>query len=116
MNAKGFAQWEKLEEEFLNSDLEEAEFCQSRSLSLKWFRKQRREAENYKWSLEKEPQVTPEKLFVELVTEPEPATEQAEKLAETPLKVKFREVDFELSENFSVNVFRQALQVVREVL
>jgi hypothetical protein len=56
MNAKGFARWEKLEEEFLNSDLAETEFCQSRSLSLKWFKKQRRKAENYKWRIEsKEP-------------------------------------------------------------
>ena len=116
MNAKGFAQWEKLEEEFLNSDLAEAEFCQSRSLSLKWFRKQRREAENYKWRMEPEEPDTAQNLFVELVTEPEPATEQPETSAVTSLKVKFREVDFELSENFSVNVFRQALQVVREVL
>jgi hypothetical protein len=116
MNAKGFAQWEKLEEEFLNSDLVETEFCQSRSLSLKWFRKQRRKAENYKWRIESKEPDTAKNLFVELVTESEPATEQLEKSAIIPLKVRFPEVDFELSENFSVNVFRQALQVVREVL
>ncbi len=80
MNAKGFAQWEKLKEEFLNSDLAEDEFCQSRSLSLKWFRKQRREAENYKWRIEPEEPNTAKNLFVELVTEPEPATEQLETL------------------------------------
>jgi ATP/maltotriose-dependent transcriptional regulator MalT len=97
MNAKGFAQWEKLEEEFLNSDLAETEFCQSRSLSLKWFRKQRRKAENCKWRIESKEPDTAKNLFVELVTESEPATEQLEKSAVTSLKVRFPEVDFKLN-------------------
>jgi hypothetical protein len=32
------------------------------------------------------------------------------------LKVSFREVDFELTDEFPVEVFRQALQVVKEVI
>lgn len=94
--------WQAIEDEFLNSDLDEAAFCKSRKLNLAWFRKKLREAEQ-------KPDTSPENLFVELIPEARPP-------AAACLKVRFREVDFELTEEFPLEVFRQALQVVKEVV
>lgn len=93
--------WQTIEDEFLNSDLDEAAFCKSRKLNLDWFSKKLREAEQ-------QPEASSKNLFVELIPE-------AKTPVTTCLKVRFREVDFELVSSSSVEVFRQALQVVKEV-
>jgi hypothetical protein len=97
--------WQAIEDEFLNSDLDEAAFCKSRKLNLAWFRKKLREAEQRSSKSEAEA----ENLFVELIPEIKPPVAAC-------LKVRFREVDFELTEEFPVDAFRQALQVVKEVV
>jgi len=102
MNKVDLEKWQAIEDEFLNSDLDEAAFCKSRRLNLAWFRKRLREAEQ-------QPGTKPEDMFVELIPEIKPS-------AATCLKVRFREVDFELTDEFSVDVFRHALQVVKEVI
>ena len=45
MNKADLEKWQAIEDEFLNSDLDEADFCKSRKLNLEWFRKKLREAE-----------------------------------------------------------------------
>ena len=106
MNKVGFEKWQVLQDEFLGSDLDEKEFCNSKELDLEWFQQQMQEAESFE-------QQQTENLFVELIP----------KIPEIPavscsnyLKIRFREVDFELADGFSVEVFRQALQVVKEVV
>jgi len=102
MNKVDLEKWQAIEDEFLNSDLDEDAFCKSRRLNLAWFRKRLREAEQ-------QPGTKPEDMFVELIPEikaPSPAC----------LRIKFRGADFELTDEFPVEVFRQALQVVKEVV
>ena len=105
MNKVDLERWQAIEDEFLNSDLDDAAFCKSRKLNLAWFRKKLREAEQRSSKSEAEA----ENLFVELIP-------QANASAATCLKVRFREVDFELTSGSAVEVFRQALQVVKEVV
>lgn len=102
MDKTDLEKWQVIEDEFLNSDLDEAAFCKSRKLNLDWFRKKLREAEQ-------RPGTRSKNLFVELIPEIKPP-------AAACLKVRFREVDFELTEEFPLEVFRQALQVVKEVV
>ena len=102
MNKVDLEKWQVIEDEFLNSDLDEAAFCRARKLNLDWFRKKLREAEQ-------QSETKSENLFVELIPEIKPP-------ASACLKVSFREVDFELTEEFPVEAFRQALQVVKEVV
>lgn len=106
MNKFEFEKWQVLQDEFLNSDLNEAEFCKSKELEQKWFQQQMQEAESFE-------QQQTENLFVELIP----------KIPEVPavsgsshLKLRFREVDFELTDGFSIEVFRQTLRVVKEVV
>ena len=102
MNKFDFEKWQTIEDEFLSSDLDEVAFCKSRKLDLEWFRKKLRKAEQL-------PDASSENLFVELIPEIKPR-------AAACLKIRFREVDFELTGEFPVEVFRQALQVVKEVI
>ena len=102
MNKVDLEKWQAIEDEFLNSDLDEVAFCKSRKLNLVWFRKKLREAEQ-------QPETKSEDMFVELIPEVKPPSVAC-------LKISFREVDFELTDEFSVEVFRQALQVVKEVV
>ena len=103
MDKVDLEKWQAIEDEFLNSDLDEAAFCKSRKLNLAWFRRKLREAEQQSSNSEAE------NLFVELIP-------QIETPVAACLKVRFREVDFELASGSSVEVFRQALQVVKEVV
>ena len=105
MNKVDLEKWQAIEDEFLNSDLDEEAFCKSRRLKLDWFRKKLREAEMQS----SKPEKNSENIFVELIPEIKPSIP-------TSLKVRFREVDFELTDEFSVEVFRHALQVVKEVV
>ncbi|MDD5599854.1 MAG: hypothetical protein PHV82_18065 [Victivallaceae bacterium] len=102
MDKADLEKWQTIEDEFLNSDLDEASFCKSRKLNLDWFRNKLCEAEQRS-------ETNSENLFVELIPEIKPPTAAC-------LKVCFREVDFELTDEFPVEVFRQALQVVKEVV
>jgi len=102
MNKIDLEKWQAIEDEFLNSDLDEVAFCKSRKLNLDWFRKKLSEAEQ-------KPDTSSENLFVELIPEVKPS-------ASACLKASFREVDFELTDEFPVEVFRQALQIVKEVV
>lgn len=101
MDKASFEKWQALQDEFLNGELGEKEFCKAKNLDLSWFRKQLSEAEQY--------EKRSENLFVELVPQLDAPTAAC-------LNVRFREVAFELADGFPVEVFRQALQVVREVL
>lgn len=96
----GKGKWQELENEFLAGELNEEEFCKLKNLDVEWFRQKLNDGESFRDG----------KMFVELipglVSTPLPET----------LKIKFRGVDFELSENFPVTAFRQALQVIREEL
>ena len=101
-----FEKWQVLQDEFLNSDFNEEEFCKSKELDQEWFQRQILEAECFE-------QQQTEDLFVELIP----------KISEVPaasgychLKVRFKQVDFELADGFPVEVFRQALQVIKEVV
>jgi hypothetical protein len=105
MNKVDLKRWQTIEDEFLNSDLDEVAFCKSRKLNLDWFREKLREAEQQS----SKPEKNSENLFVELIPEIKPSIA-------TCLKVRFREVDFELADGFPLEVFRQALQVVKEVI
>jgi len=105
MNKVDLKRWQTIEDEFLNSDLDEAAFCKSRKLNLDWFMEKLREAEQQS----SKPEKNSENLFVELIPEIKPSIP-------TSLKVRFREVDFELTDEFSVEVFRHVLQVVKEVV
>ena len=100
MNEVDLEKWQAIEDEFLNSDLDEVAFCKSRKLNLDWFRKKLSEAEQ-------QPDTSSANMFVELIPEIKPP-------ATASLKMRFREVDFELTEEFPVEVFRQVLQVVKE--
>lgn len=105
MQKIGFEKWQTLQDEFLNGDLDDVEFCKSRNLDLKYFRQKLSEYDhNEKKSKD---------LFVELV--PDSSTSN-DSISSASLKFKFRDADFELSENFPVEVFRQALRVIREEL
>ncbi len=99
MDKGSLERWQAIEDEFLNSDLDEAAFCKSRKLNLVWFRKKLREAEQRS----SKPKAAAENLFVELIP-------QIETPVAACLKVRFREVAFELASGSSVEVFRQALQ------
>ncbi len=105
MNKVDLKRWQMIEDEFLNSDLDDVAFCKSRKLNLDWFKNKLREAEQQG----SKPEKNSENLFVELIPEVKPSIP-------TFLKVRFREVDFELTDEFSVEVFRHALQVVKEVV
>jgi hypothetical protein len=105
MNDKNLEKWQTIEDEFLNSDLNDVAFCKSRKLNIDWFRNKLREAEQQN----SKPEKNSENLFVELIPEIKSSTP-------TFLKVRFREVDFELTDEFSVEVFRHALQVIKEVV
>ena len=45
MNKVDFERWQAIEDEFLNSDLDEVAFCKSRKISLDWFRQKLSDAE-----------------------------------------------------------------------
>lgn len=45
MNKVDLEKWQTIEDEFLNSDLDEEAFCKSKKLNLNWFSKKLREAE-----------------------------------------------------------------------
>jgi hypothetical protein len=109
MDAKSFEKWQAIEDEFLNSNLDEVAFCKSRKINLDWFRQKLREAERQ----DLKPETSPENLFVELIPQ---LTDNTKPVISGKLRVKFREVNFEFTGGFSIEVFRQALQVVKEVI
>ncbi len=114
MNDKSFEKWQTIEDEFLNSDLDEVAFCKSRKINLDWFRQKLSDAERHEQKIKQQkPQESSENLFVELIPQLADNTEQ---VIPGNLKIKFREFYFELTSGFPVEVFRQALQIVKEVI
>jgi hypothetical protein len=114
MNAKSFEKWQAIEDEFLNSDLDEVAFCKSRKINLDWFRQKLCDAERHEQKIKLQgSKTTPENLFVELIPQPDDKTEP---VIPGSLRVKFHGVYFELANGFPVEVFKQALQVVKEVI
>jgi hypothetical protein len=114
MNNKSFEKWQAIEDEFLNSDLDEVAFCKSRKINLDWFRQKLCDAERHEQKIKhQKPGESSENLFVELIPQLADNTEQ---VIPGYLKVKFRDADFELTPGFPVEVFRQAIQVVKEVI
>ena len=103
--------WQSLEHEFLNGNLDDVAFCKSNNLNLEWFRRQLRESELRGEKPDSENGNG--NLFVELVPQLEVPGEIANPGV---LRVSFREVEFELADGFPAETFRQALQVIREVL
>lgn len=101
--------WQELENEFLSGELNDEAFCQTKNLDLEWFRKELAKSEAQDNSGKKG---TSDRLFVELVPQLEtPGAPNA-----GMLKLKYREVEIELGADFTVEIFRQALRVIREEL
>jgi len=114
MNGKSFEKWQAIEDEFLNSDLNEVAFCKSRKINLDWFRQKLGDAERHEQKIKQQkPGESSENLFVELIPQP---GDKVAAVSSSNLKIKFREFDFELPAGFPVEVFRQAIQVVKEVI
>lgn len=129
MNAERYAGWQKLHQNFVKSGLTAEDYCQAKGLQLNWFIRQGRKAATYE-----KRRVNPadkaasvksrwEKLFVELIPEEKSPTAPPQKpviaaptVPRVSLKLTFREVTFELMSGFPVEAFRQALQVVQEVV
>lgn len=106
MNKVEFEKWQVLQDEFLSSDLDETEFCKLKGLDQEWFQRQMVEAESFE-------KLQTENLFVQLIPDISQKTVASNAKC---LKIRFREVDFELADGFPVEVFRQALQAVKEVV
>ena len=114
MNDKSFEKWQAIEDEFLNSDLDEVAFCKSRKINLDWFRQKLCDAERHEQKIKQQkPGESSKNLFVELIPQLADNTEQ---VIPGILRVKFRGADFELAVGFPLEVFRQALQVIKEVV
>ena len=114
MNDKSFEKWQAIEDEFLNSDLDEMAFCKSRKINLDWFRQKLCDAERHEQKVKLQDSKTKsENLFVELIPQP---SDNTEPVIPGILRVKFRGADFELAVGFPLEVFRQALQVIKEVV
>ena len=71
MNDKSFEKWQEIEDEFLNSDLDEMAFCKSRKINLEWFRQKLCDAEQHEQKIKQhKPGESSENLFVELIPQP----------------------------------------------
>lgn len=93
--------WQELENEFLAGELNEEEFCKLKNLDVEWFRQKLDNTESSRV----------DKRFVELVPEADGPQSSG-----SGLKVVYRDVTFELPENFNESVFQRALSSVREVM
>ena len=111
MDAKSYGKWQKVADEFLNSELNETDFCKAKKLDVEVFRHRLREVESY----EKQENVgaLEDNSFVELI----PQTEESHAIDMTSsLQIQFHGAVFELEPGFPVDVFRDALRVVKEVV
>jgi hypothetical protein len=104
--------WQSIANEFLISNLNEVEFCNKKRLNVKDFRHMLREVEDHEEKLKDQNVESMSKdLFIELLPQ---VSDNPEPVIQKNLQLKFRGVSFELAPGFSVEVFRQALQVVKE--
>lgn len=114
MDAKSFKKWQCIADEYLSGDLNEADFCKSKQLAVAHFRHQLREVERFEEKLKQQETVSSsDNLFVELIPQfpKSPSPDQS-----GILQINFRGATFELAPGFPVEVFRQALQIIREVV
>jgi len=114
MNTKSFKKWQSITNEFLSGDLNEIDFCNVKQLAVTRFRHQLREVERFEEKLnQQESTSASDNLFVELIPQ---STELPSSSQSDILHLNFRGAAFELTPGFPVEVFRQALQVIREVV
>jgi len=111
MDAKSYIKWQKIADEFLNGDMDEVEFCKAKKIDVELFRRRLREVENY--DEQENAGSREDNLFMELIPQ---GNEDSKVIASDILQVKFHDAVFELKSGFSIDVFRQALQIVKEVL
>ena len=114
MDAKSFEKWQCIANDYLVGDLNEADFCKDRQLDVTHFRHELREVERFEEKLkEQEAGSLSDNLFVELIPQSpkSPSPDQS-----GGLQVNFRGAAFELVPGFPVEVFRQALQIIKEVI
>jgi hypothetical protein len=109
MDAKNYAKWQSIADEFLNSELDEAEFCNTKKLNIELFRRRLREVESHE--VQQNSSNQEDNPFVELI--PQGLYDPD---ADDGVQIKFRGADFILRSGFPAEVFRQALQIAKEVL
>ena len=107
MDAKSYGKWRKVADEFLNSDLDETEFCKAKKLDVAVFGQRLREVEVY--------EEHKDNLFVELISQ-EDKCESHMAVTTSSLQIEFHGAVFNLKPGFPDDVFRDALRVVKEVL
>ncbi len=120
MNSESYADWKKVYRKYKVSGKSKEEFCRESGIEVSWFERQCRRSTAYEKKLgeKKKPKLpdnSPENLkdlFIELVPAEVPVGP-----SETPsLKLSFRGVSFELTEDFAGSGFKHALKIIREVL
>jgi len=118
MNAKGYAQWKNMNEDFKQSGLHEDEYCRRKGFNYRWFERLNRDAKRYeqKHVGESASAASGSGLFIELEAEEEAkiAAEVQEGQYSAPLKLRYREVVFELERDFEESTFKRALRIVQE--
>ncbi|MCF6176864.1 MAG: hypothetical protein L3J71_13980 [Victivallaceae bacterium] len=114
MNTKSFKKWQGIANEFLSGNLNEVDFCKGKQLDVTRFRHQLHEVERFEEELKRQEAVSPsDNLFVELIPQ---STELSSLSQSEILHLNFRGATFELVSGFSTEVFREALQIVKEVI
>jgi len=118
MNAKGYAQWKNMNEDFKQSGLREDEYCRRKGFNYRWFERLNRDAERYEQKHVGETALSASGsgLFIELEAEEESkiVSDVQEGQDSAPLKLSYREVVFELDRDFEESTFKRVLQIVRE--
>lgn len=118
MNAKGYAQWKNMNEDFKQSGLREDEYCRRKGFNYRWFERLNRDAERYeqKHVGEVASAASGSGLFIELEASEESkiVSEVQEGQDSDTVKLRYREVVFELERDFEESTFKRALQIVRE--
>jgi hypothetical protein len=117
MNSKGYAHWKHVTADFEKSGLQVNEYCRKKGLNVRWFEKQKREAEIYEGKhINNSVNNSSSGLFVELEVEDEQIPDWDLNDFPPGLRLTYREVVFELPDDFEETTFKRALQVVQEAL
>lgn len=118
MNAKGYAQWKNMNEDFKQSGLREDEYCRRKGFNYRWFERLNRDAERYeqKHIGESASPASGCGLFIELEAEEESkiVSDVQEGQYSAPLKLRYHEFEFELDRDFEESTFKRALRIVQE--
>jgi hypothetical protein len=103
--------------DFEESGLQTDEYCRKKGLNVRWFEKQKREAEIYEGKhINNSSNNSSSGLFVELEPEDEQIPHFDLNDSAPGLKLTYREVVFDLPHNFEETTFKRALQAVQEAL